>query len=307
MIRAMAGTWPDIASRLLILAGCVALNACAVVGGGPGVYSPPAEASNYPSPFQPDLGRGHRGHGHHGGGGPSGRGPTLPPFNPPVITQNAYELLLKRDGEQCDPTRSCYAIHTYVIFPRIIGKHISGTDAEVRERYKSLLHAILALSHASAELSVAGAAKDQTNIFLIPTVHPTANSSLENYNWQLALQYLVSAEGIISRAPEDNDRWRNFAQKMVIQPGPFLVSTPVPMDQLHADSAVLIADLSKYQAGAMEQFVAEYERRIASGASNADAVILFNPLKVRLLSAAEYANGSIEVELVALAKLPHGE
>jgi hypothetical protein len=84
------------------------------------------------------------------------------------------------------------------------------------------------------------------------------------------------------------------------------VSTPVPMNQLGENSAVLIADLSKYQAGAMEQFVAEYERRVASNTSTADAVVLFNPLKVRLLSAAEDANASIEIELVALARLPHG-
>lgn len=302
-MKPMATTWPDIASRLLVLAGWVALNACTPAGGGPGVYSPPPESGAFPS-FPPELGRGHR--GHHGGGGPSGRGSTPRPFNRPVITQNAYELLLKRYGEHCDPGQSCYAIYTYVIFPRIIGNDTSGTGAEVRKRYESLLHAILALSHAAAELTVAGAAKDQTNIFLIPAVHPTT-SSLENYNWQLALQYLVSTEEIISRAPEHNDKWRKFAQEIAMEPGPFLVSTPVPMDQLDENSAVLIADLSKYQAGAMEQFVAEYERRVASGTSNADAVVLFNPLKVRLLSAAEYANGSIEVELVALAKLPHGE
>jgi hypothetical protein len=155
------------------------------------VYSPPPESAFSP-PFLPEFGRGHR--GHHGGGGPSGRSSAPLPFSRPVITQNAYELLLKRDGEHCDPGQSCYAIYTYVIFPRIIGDDASGTDAEVRKRYESLLHAILALSHAAAELAVAGAAKDQTNILLIPAVRPTANSSLENYNWQLALQYLVSTE-----------------------------------------------------------------------------------------------------------------
>jgi hypothetical protein len=303
-MKPMAVSWPDVAGRLLILAGCFALSACAPAEGGPGVYSPPPESAALPPRFLPEFGRGHG--GHHGGGGPSGRGPAPRPFNRPVITQNAYELLLKPDGEHCDPGQSCYAIYTYVIFPRITGDDTSGTDAEVRKRYESLLHAILALSHAAAELAAAGAPKDQTNIFLIPAVHPTANSSLDNYNWQLALQYLVSTEEIISRAPEHNDRWRKFAQEIAMEPGPFLVSTPVPMNQLGENSAVLIADLSKYQAGAMEQFVAEYEKRIASDSSNADAVVLFNPLKVRLLSAAEFANASIEVELVALAKLPHG-
>jgi hypothetical protein len=301
---------PNIAGPLLVLACCIMPNACAPAGSGPGVYVPPTEPGAYYSPFPGDFGGGHHGHHGgrpHGGGGPPARGPIPPPFNGPVITQNAYELLLKRYGEHCEPAASCYAIYTYVIFPRIIGNDPSGIDAEVRQRYESLLHAIVALSHAAGDLDLAGAAKDETNIFLIPAMQPSANSSLENYNWQLALQYLVSAEDIIARAPEDNDKWRRFAQEIAIEPGPFLVSTPVPMDQLGANSAVLIADLSKYQAGAMEQFVAEYEKRVASGVSDSDAVVLFNPLKVRLLSAAENANGSIEVELVALAKLPHGE
>lgn len=304
-MKAMTASWPDIASRLLILAGCFALSACAPAGGGPGVYSPPPESVASSPQFPPEFGRGH--HGRHGGGGRLGASSGPRPFNRPVITQNAYELLLKSDGEHCVSGQSCYAIYTYVIFPRVVGADASGTDAEVAKRYESLLHAILVLSHASAELVVAGAAKDQTNIFLIPAVHPTRNASLDNYNWQLALQYLVSTEDIISRAPEDNDKWLKFAQHIAMEPGPFLVSTPVPMHQLGNNSAVLIADLSKYQAGAMEQFVAEYERRVASDTSAADPVVFFNPLKVRLLSAAEYANTSIEVELVALAKLPHGE
>ncbi len=300
-MRTTAVTWPQIVGRLLVLTYFLAVGACAPTGGGPGVYSPPApEFAGPPHPFVRWPSR-----RHHGGGGPSRPGPFLSSPVEPATTQNAYELLLKRGGEHCDPGQSCYAIYTYVILPRTVGGDMLGTDAQVRERYEALLHAILTLSHAATELAAAGASKDETNIFLIPAVHPSVSSLLDNYSWQLGLQYLVLAESIISRAPADKDKWRKFAQQIAMEPGPFLVSTPVPMDQLGDKSALLISDLSKYQPGAMEQLVAEYERRIASGTS--DTVVLFNPLKVRLLSAAEYANASIEIELVALARLPHGE
>ena len=88
------------------------------------------------------------------------------------------------------------------------------------------------------------------------------------------------------------------------EPGPFLMSTPLPIDQLGDRSAILVADLSRYNPASVQQLIAEYEQRIQGGTS--DAVAMFNPLKVRLLSAAQYANADIEIELVQLAKLDAG-
>jgi hypothetical protein len=268
-------------------------------------------AWSYPGPFESSDFSGHRGRhgggggGHGGGGGGHRGGPppfrlARPPATSPTPTQNAYELLTARDAENCNPGQNCYAIYTYVILPHQVGSDASGVDAEILQRYQATLTAIIGLSNQAKDLALAGVSKDQINVFCIPVIREDAKPVVQNYNWELGVAYLVSAEAIVLRAPMTGAQGATFAARMHTNSGPFLVSTPLPIDQLGDRSAVLVADLSRYHTGSLEQLIAEYERRIEGKTSDPTAV--FNPLKVRLLSIAQYANEDVEIELVQLAK-----
>jgi hypothetical protein len=294
--------------RLLIAVLYFSLGACAT---GPTSNQTSENTTppgwSYPEPFESSGFPGHRGDhgGGRGGGGHRGGSPppvrlARPPEMSPLVTQNAYELLTARDAENCNPTQNCYAIYTYVILPRKVGGDASGLDAEIRQRYQATLTAITGLSNQAKDLESAGVSKNQINVFCIPVIREDAKPAVENYNWELGVAYLVSAEALVLRTPTTSALSTKFAAQMHSNSGPFLVSTPLPMDQLGDRSAVLVTDLSRYHAGALEQLIAEYERRIE--AKTSDPLIIFNPLKVRLLSIAQYANEDVEIELVQLAK-----
>jgi len=297
-----------ISQRVLIALLYFSLGSCAAgpTSGQTSENSTPPEWSS-PGPFESSDFPSHRGHhGGAGGGGREHRGGPPPvrvarsPAPSPTVTQNAYELLTARDAENCNPGQNCYAIYTYVILPREVGSDPSGVDAEIRQRYQATLTAITGLSNQAKDLALAGVSKDQINVFCIPVIREDAKPVVENYNWELGVAYLVSAEAIVLRAPTTSGLGAKFAARMHTNSGPFLLSTPLPMDQLGDRSAVLVTDLSRYHTGSLEQLIAEYERRIEGQTS--DPIAIFNPLKVRLLSIAQYANEDVEIELVQLAK-----
>src|SRR4029077_5471003 len=133
--------------------------------------------------------------------------------------------------------------------------------------------------------------RKQTNLFCIPVTDQSATVSLKNYYWILALSYRDMAVGKVAR----------FREQLTTRPGPFLISTLVPMPEVTSGSPILFADLSVSHPLAMKQIVATYESRIIERPLRGDEA--FSPLKLKLLSGAYIASDGIAL---AKAYLPHG-
>ena len=93
----------------------------------------------------------------------------------------------------------------------------------------------------------------------------------------------------------------NLADLLTDRPGPFLISTLMPIGEIGKDQTdLLYTDLSTTNPAAMAEIVAAYKRRISSKSVN--KVEHFWPLRLALLNIVLNADDNVKLVKVALAE-----
>jgi hypothetical protein len=179
---------------------------------------------------------------------------------------------------------SGYAMYTYVLLGQ------ERPDPAVRQKYQQILLAVQSNTHGFSELAEAGASPHETNLFCIPSKQTNSGTApLSDYNWDLALQLLVRTNRAIQKE-HNSSTAEKLATNLASEPGPFLVSTRVPIGNVKGEAVLLVADLSKSNSHAIAATVAAYEKSITSPPEGAQ---LFSPFSLILLNvlldASDYA------------------
>jgi hypothetical protein len=194
-----------------------------------------------------------------------------------------------------------FGMYTYVLFSR---ETADQTDEVVLRRYKALLAAL----KSSTERKTSGPREDTSklNVFCIPVkrraysrrVSGDVAATLDSYNSQLAMSYLeMVAQGV----PLGDRLHRN----LLINAGPFLVSTSIPIPELAVGEPLLVADLTNTNSAAMREVVNVYKAHIlAEGAPQ--AIKEFQSFRLHLLTIVLDADEHVRI-LVKPTKALAGE
>lgn len=200
---------------------------------------------------------------------------------------HAWRLLPKMDSEEPG-----YAMYTYVLFARR-HNYLQGVNPQTKERYESLLGAIAGTTMKAEKTTQFP--KEETNLFCIPAVFMGKKPSLPNYNVDIAMRYLSMLGKMLK---EDN---YELADRLMTQPGPFLISTLKPINVINEmKTPLLYTDLSGTNPAAMGEVVAAYKRRV-TGRALTD-VENFYPLRLALLNLILNADDNVKLVKVALAE-----
>jgi peptidoglycan-associated lipoprotein len=186
--------------------------------------------------------------------------------------QHAYDLLTKFDGE-----RQGYGMYTYVLFGRKVGRNAPALPEDVANRYRALLEAIESSTGPADLLKMAEVPKKKTNLFCVlgRRADPNSRLTLDNYNSDLATMYRIVAQGGIAADT-------GFSQRLATGPGPFLISSLQPLNQVRTPGPMLFSDLSATNPAAMREVVAAYKQRLSNAAL--DRAETFQPLRLALLN-----------------------
>jgi hypothetical protein len=205
----------------------------------------------------------------------------------PISKFHTWDLLTRMNAEQ-----SGYAIYTYVLFGRRLDIP-GGIQTATRQRYESLLDAIVGSTLKRGEAQ--DLPKKETNSFYIPSFAAGEKPSLANYDVSLSLRYLA----VISRLlGSDNPR---LAERLMTEPGPFLVSTLKPIGQIRTEIVPLLyADLSTTNDAGMPEIIAAYKTRLAHAAVS--GMERFAPLRLALLNLILDADDNLQIVKVAVAQ-----
>jgi len=204
---------------------------------------------------------------------------------PPSL--HAWELLTEMDSEE-----DGFAMYTYVLFGRRLD-FPAGIDSATKERYNSLLNTIVVSTLRTSEIGKLP--KEETNLFYIPAIAAGKKPSLNNYNAVLAMRYIIMLSKMVKH---DNPK---LADLLTDRPGPFLISTLMPIGEIGKDQTdLLYTDLSTTNPAAMAEIVAAYKRRISS--KSVTKVEHFWPLRLALLNIVLNADDNVKLVKVALAE-----
>jgi hypothetical protein len=186
------------------------------------------------------------------------------------LLHHAYIPITRLDGEH-----QGYGMYTYVLFGNRVGEDAPTLAREVVQRYVSLLEAIESSISSAAALEEAKVPEQRINVFCIPSKLAYRRPTLDNYNSDLALTYRsVAMGGFISN--------EKFLRRLSTAPGPFLISTLHPLNQIRRPEPMLLADLSAHNPKAMREVVAMYKERLDFFVP--EYVELFEPLRLELLT-----------------------
>ena len=191
-------------------------------------------------------------------------------------------------------------MYTYVLFGQP-GARSAAEDDPTKARYLALL----------AEVTKAKMVDDwwvwkrplpdgQINLFSIPLSIETNGglNRLDGYNFDLASLYLARiGSALISD--------REVAARFTVKPGPFLVSTLVPLPDVGTGQHLLYCDLSDTHPAAMAEDVGAYKQRVHTHIIGKEEA--FSPFRLRLLSVVLDANDSVgllKTQVAAWAKTP---
>ena len=200
---------------------------------------------------------------------------------------HAWELLTEMDSEKAD-----FALYTYVLFGRRLDSQ-ARIESDTRERYQSLLDAIVASTLRTSEIDKLP--KEETNIFYIPAIAAGKKPSLNNYNAILSMRYVR----IFGQLVKNNNP--DLSARLTTNPGPFLISTLMPIGEIGTDQTdLLYTDLSTTNPAAMAEIVSAYKQRITS--SSVNRVENFWPLRLALLNIVLNADDNVKLVKAALAE-----
>jgi hypothetical protein len=194
---------------------------------------------------------------------------------------------------ELDQETKGYGLYTYVIFGAKLEEHGNLSDAATA-RLESLLEAVDASTLPSSTLDKTKINNAEINLFCIPVKSAKKIANLDNYNSDLALLYRDIAIGALNQDV-------TFLNKFSTSPGPFLVSSLQPLNQVRTPQPVLFADLSSTNPVAMKELVVAYKQKISTGVTAKSAQV-FDPLKLRILSLILDADKNISFMKDAVAK-----
>lgn len=206
------------------------------------------------------------------GGGGGERGPAQPNGHDaaPPIQHHATSLLTRVDGEPAD-----YGLYTYALFGYRVGAGSAPLPDGVRQRYAALLAAIAGSTAAAGDLEAAKIPRIEINLFCLPVSSAARPLNLENYSSDLAFKYrAIASRGVAAD--------KSFFKKLSTGPGPFLISSLVPLNRQRTPGPMLFANLAGHNPAAMREVIAAYKRRIHQGLD--DRAERFHPLRLALLS-----------------------
>jgi len=204
---------------------------------------------------------------------------------PPSL--HAWDLLTEMDSE-----KDGFAMYTYVLLGRRLDFPAS-IDSATKERYKSLLNTIVVSTLRTSEIGKLP--EEETNLFYIPAIAAGKKPSLNNYNAVLAMRYIIMLSKMVKY---ENPK---LADLLTDRPGPFLISTLMPIGKIGKDQTdLLYTDLSTTNPAAMAEIVAAYKRRISSKSVN--KVEHFWPLRLALLNIVLNADDNVKLVKVAMAE-----
>jgi hypothetical protein len=187
-----------------------------------------------------------------------------------ALRHDAYGLIIDIDNEPCG-----YGMYTYVLFGSRVYENGSTLPDEVVQRYQSLLAAIESSTATAATLEEANASRSQTNLFCIPAMSSSKRPILANYNFDVAFKFRsVAMGGSVSMD-------RHLA-RFSTAPGPFLISSLHPLNQIRSPEPMLLADLSRHNPEAMREVISAYKERL--NLSVPERVEIFEPFLLKLLT-----------------------
>jgi hypothetical protein len=168
-----------------------------------------------------------------------------------------------------------FGMYTYVLFGRDVTA-ITTEESLALKRYESLLKEIVkSWQYGSLpEFSK----KEEVNLFCIPVKYSESKGqpTVSVYNFDLARLYLARVGGVLIAERETALRFLN-------KPGPFLVSTLLPIHKLESRKIhLLYTDLSDMNPSAMAEVINAYKQRVHGG--NVESIESFRPFHLRLLS-----------------------
>lgn len=199
--------------------------------------------------------------------------------------QHVWQSLIEMHSEE-----KGYGMYTYVLFGRKLkrGANISATTLERYERLLQAIHLSTLSKPESGDIE-----KEETNIFLIPTVAETEEPSRHNYNSIVSLRYL-SLSGSLTRKSDSG-----LADKLIAGEGPFLISTPQPLGEMQkTEVELLYADLSSTNPAAMDEIVGAYKQRIGK---DVQTIERFKSLRLAVLDLILDVDDNIKIVQTAFA------
>jgi hypothetical protein len=181
--------------------------------------------------------------------------PALEPTARPIaITDRVYELITLRR-----PVAAGYGAYTYVLFPF----HVTGDlSRDVRERYQALLTAI---AQSTAGASMGKTPRSRSNLFCIPTIKGGGGTSID-----LAGYDSSKAKGLLATAGAGYLQRPDVLKRLGLTAGPFLLTTPTPIEGLDPSAPTLFVDLSGYQPRQYPQILAAYKTTVVQGLPRLD-------------------------------------
>ena len=186
-----------------------------------------------------------------------------------------------------------YGLYTYVIFgAKQLDNESPEADPAVK-RLGALLEAIdysQLISDPQTETTIP---HSQINLFCIPIKKSNKTANLDNYNAELSLLYRDIAIGALKKETA-------FLAKFSTSPGPFLVSTQQPLNQVREPQTVLFADLSTTNPLAMREVVSAYKQKVDEAVVS-NTTLKFDPIKLRILTLILDADKNIKIMKDAVA------
>ena len=210
--------------------------------------------------------------------------------------QHAY-LFFSREG-----TEASYGMYTYVLFGPVPQSNLASLPRDVLQRYTALLSAITTSTDEVEVVANIGYKEERRNVFCVPAkTFSRTRTGLDVYDPVLGAQYRARALRVAVTEPE-------FAKRLALDAGPFLISTDVVLLP-DAHSPMLLANLSSTHPDAMREVVAAYKlaltRVTAEDQQEMSRSGVFESLRLKLLNVILDAASNVRVMSYAIAEVIH--